>query len=183
MRTHPSAFSGSVRRKLTCLRICHYFAPAPSSSALYGPEPFSSSYHNALGHMAPVSSRFQYRAELPIRMIMPVASWLSTNYTSRPLDTSANCLSSTTGQQLRPFMASWCNPHGRVSFPGLSTVIGGCFLPMWSVEQFPTKIAHPDGFTFECVIGTERSRTQRQRELILRWDRYYFLFSVRSSCR
>ena len=35
---------------------------------------------------------------------------------------------------------------------------------MWSVEQFPTKIAHPDGFTFECVIGTERSRTQRQRE-------------------
>ena len=94
--------------KLTCLRICHYFASAPSSSALYGPEPFSSSYHNALGHMAAVLK------QIPIPRGTANKNDHARSFLALDelhfVDTSANCLSSTTGQQLRPFMASCCNP-------------------------------------------------------------------------
>ena len=110
MRTHHSAFSGSVRRNSL---VCASVITSPLRLPLLR-STVQSHFHlpiitrSATWRLS--SSRFQYRAELPIRMIMPVASWLSTSYTSRPLDTSANCLSSTTGQQLRPFMASCCNP-------------------------------------------------------------------------
>ena len=82
MRTHHSAFSGSVRRNsLVCASVITSPLRLPLlRSTVQSHFQLPIITRSATSRLS--SSRFQYRAELSIRMIMPVASWLSTNYTS-----------------------------------------------------------------------------------------------------